>query len=134
MDKEIMQIRTSMAQVRCDVSRAREGLRNVRDSISVCREWMTNMRTINASMVLRMQQAKERNEACKASIKRFYAIPTINVNARETVQRLIRQMLLSQCEISIKGNGDLNLARPIERGDLFPAYYYEETALIRRNN
>ena len=132
--KEIRQIRARMTKIQRQVSRAREGLQSVRNGMSVFREWMTDMHTINASMVHRIQEGKKRNEAYKAAIRRFYTPRTMNAKTMETVRRVNQEMHLMDCQMSKEGIENFNLAKPIKPGDLFPYYFYKATAIIRRKN
>ena len=132
--KEFRQIKASMTKIRRQVSSAREGLKSVRNEMSVFREWMTDMHTTTASMVHRIQEAKKKNEKYKAAVKRFYHTPVINAEALDTVRRVNQEMHLMECQMSKEGIEHFNLAKPIRPGDLFPYYFYKATAIIHRKN
>ena len=69
--KEFRQIKASMAKIQRQVSTAREGLKSVRNGMSIFREWMTDMHATTASMVHRMQETKKKNATYKAAIRSF---------------------------------------------------------------
>ena len=48
-----------MTKIQRQVSNAREGLKSVRNGMSVFREWMTDMHATTASMVHRIQESQE---------------------------------------------------------------------------
>ena len=60
-----------MTKIQRQVSSAREGLKNVRNGMSVFREWMTDMHTTTASMVHRIQEAKKKNENTRQRLGGF---------------------------------------------------------------
>ena len=132
--KEFRQIKASMTKVQQQVSNAREGLKSIRNGISVFREWMTDIHATTASMVHRIQEAKKKNEIHRAAIRRFYHAPIINAEAMQTVRRVNEEMRLMECQISKVGIEHFNLAKPIKPGELFPNYFYKATAILHRKN
>ena len=132
--KEFRQIKASMTKIQRQVSNAREGLKSIRNGMSVFREWMTDMHATTASMVHRIQEAKKKNETYKAAIRRFYHTPIINAKVMDTVRRVNREMHLMESQLSKEGIEHFNLAKPIKPGDLFPNYFYKATAILHRKN
>ena len=132
--KEFRQIKASMTKIQRQVASAREGLKNVRNGMTVFREWMTDMHTTTASMVHRIQEAKKKNEKYKAAIRRFYQAPIINAKVMDTVLRANEEMHVMECQISKAGIEHFNLANPIKPGELFPYYFYKATAILHRKN
>ena len=132
--KELREIKASMTKIQQQVSNAREGLKGIRNGMSLFREWMTDMHVTTASMLHRIQEAKKKNETCKAAIRRFYHAPIINSEAMDTVRRVNEEMHLMECQISKVRIEHFNLAKPIKPGDLFPYYFYKATAILNRKN
>ena len=132
--KQFRQIKASLTKIQRQVSSAREGLKSVRNEMSIFRQWMTDMHATTASMVHRIQEANTKNATYKAAIRRFYHTPMISAEALNTVRRVNHEMLLMECQMSKEGIEHFNLAKPIKPGDLFPNYFYKATAIIHRKN
>jgi hypothetical protein len=132
--KEIRHIRAGMTKIQRDVSRARANLKSARDTITVLREWLTGMHSTNVAMVHRIREGKKKNESYKEAIRRFSPTPIINARTTETVRRINHEMLAMESQMVNERIEHFNLAKTLNRTDLFPDYFYKATALVRREN